>query len=589
MEHIAVSVIVPIYNAEPWLEECVQSILDQDFPASYGTIEVLLIDDGATDGSGALCDRLAKRDNRIKVVHQENQGLSGARNTGIDMARGRYYAFIDSDDVVRPAYLKKMYEACEAHDAYMAICAVEDVQENGKPLPEPVFTPPTQEGVFRGKDLLNDFYAPNGTYYTVAWNKLYRAEVWKLLHYPEGRLHEDDFVAHRLFWRCDKVVCLPDVLYNYRLRSGSIMRTSLKPGAFDAVDGLADRYRFYVENGVNHIVKLLPGGRIGALSDEILAEIRESNGKPDAKIIAIRSGNVQLVRQLQNEHIEGKELATTELEEWEESMAGPSGPFDVTYCQPKTPTPPKGRPCILYLHGGGWQYGSRKVVLPFCRYLAEQANAVVAVPEYHLAPEHRWPAALEDCWQLLCRLHAQAETRGIDPARITVAGDSAGGNLAALCAHRDRDRSLGMVNSQMLYYPALSVRETDGLKDYHFGLEDYIYDDAQSEWIVPRILAIWNAGKRSEDNYLPEGVNSRMASVSPLWDSDFSGLPRTLLITAQYDYLTSQAKTYAHYLAAAHVPVTWVNYCGVGHAFVDKCGVYPQADDSLKMAAEFVR
>ena len=146
-----------------------------------------------------------------------------------------------------------------------------------------------------------------------------------------------------------------------------------------------------------------------------------------------------------------------------------------------------------------------------------------------------------------------------------------------------------MVNSQVLYYPALSVRETDGLKDYHFGLEDYIYDDAQSEWIVPRILAIWNAGKRSEDNYLPEGVNSHMASVSPLWDSDFSGLPRTLLITAQYDYLTSQAKAYAHYLAAAHVPVTWVNYCGVGHAFVDKCGVYPQADDSLKMAAEFVR
>lgn len=105
------------------------------------------------------------------------------------------------------------------------------------------------------------------------------------------------------------------------------------------------------QNGVNHIVKLLPGGRIGALSDEILAEIRESNGKPDAKIIAIRSGNVQLVRQLQNEHIEGKKLATTELEEWEESMAGPSGPFDVTYFHPQTPTPPKGRPCILYLHG----------------------------------------------------------------------------------------------------------------------------------------------------------------------------------------------------------------------------------------------
>ena len=87
---------------------------------------------------------------------------------------------------MRPAYLKKMYEACEAHDATWRSAQWRTYQENGKPLPEPVFTPPTQEGVFRGKDLLNDFYAPNGTYYTVAWNKLYRAEVWKLLHYPEA-------------------------------------------------------------------------------------------------------------------------------------------------------------------------------------------------------------------------------------------------------------------------------------------------------------------------------------------------------------------------------------------------------------------
>ena len=92
MEHIAVSVIVPIYNAEPWLEECVQSILDQDFPASYGTIEVLLIDDGATDGSGALCDRLAKRDNRIKVVHQENQGLSVSRPVSSSITASRKLA-----------------------------------------------------------------------------------------------------------------------------------------------------------------------------------------------------------------------------------------------------------------------------------------------------------------------------------------------------------------------------------------------------------------------------------------------------------------------------------------------------------------
>ena len=251
MDHIAVSVIVPIYNTKPWLEECVQSILDQDFDQKF---EVLLIDDGATDGSSELCDDLAGRDARIRVFHKENQGLSAARNTGIDNARGKYYSFVDSDDVVRQGYLQKLFDACEKHDAYMAVCAVESVQENGTSQREPEFMLPTAPGVFLGKDLLNDFYAPNGTYYTVAWNKMYRAEMWKLLHYPEGRLHEDDFVAHRLFWRCDRVVCLPDVLYHYRLRNGSICRSPLKPEAFDAVDGLADRYRFYVENNADRSV-----------------------------------------------------------------------------------------------------------------------------------------------------------------------------------------------------------------------------------------------------------------------------------------------------------------------------------------------
>ena len=245
MERIAVSVIVPIYNTRPFLEECVHSILNQQFSEPF---EVLLVDDGATDGCDVLCDELAAQDRRIRVFHQENQGLSGARNTGIDAARGRYYAFVDADDVVRPGYLQALYDACETHDAYMAICAVEDVNEDGTSQDPPEYTLPAETGVFVGKDLLNRFYAPNGTYYTVAWNKLYRAEVWKLLHYPEGRLHEDDFVAHRLFWRCDKVVCLDAPLYNYRLRKGSICRTEMKPEAFDAVDGLADRYRFLVEN-----------------------------------------------------------------------------------------------------------------------------------------------------------------------------------------------------------------------------------------------------------------------------------------------------------------------------------------------------
>ena len=251
MQRIEISVIVPIYNTGVFLPECLDSILAQDVQVPY---EVLLVDDGSTDGCGESCDEYAAKDPRVRVFHQENQGLSAARNTGIDAARGRYYAFVDSDDVVLPAYLSTLYAACEKHDAYMALCAVEDVQENGRSCVPPHSTHPNREGVFCGKDLLNEFYTPNGTVYTVAWNKLYRAEVWKLLHYPEGRLHEDDFVAHRLFWRCDKVVCVDTLLYHYRLRDGSICRTSIKPEAFDAVDGLADRYRFYVENNADRTV-----------------------------------------------------------------------------------------------------------------------------------------------------------------------------------------------------------------------------------------------------------------------------------------------------------------------------------------------
>ena len=251
MERTAISVIVPIYNTKDFLAECIDSILAQKISVPF---ELLLVDDGSTDGGGAICDEYAAKDPRIRVFHQENQGLSAARNTGIDAARGRYYAFVDSDDVVMPDYLSTLYEACEANDAYMALCAVEDVEENGASCTPPRFTRPEQEGVFNGKDLLIQIYTPDGSVYTVAWNKLYRAEVWKLLHYPEGRLHEDDFVAHRLFWRCDKVVCINKVLYHYRLRSGSICRTTIKPDAFDAVDGLADRYRFYVENNADRAV-----------------------------------------------------------------------------------------------------------------------------------------------------------------------------------------------------------------------------------------------------------------------------------------------------------------------------------------------
>ncbi len=241
----AVSVIVPVYGVEKFLPACLASLQAQTF-TDY---ELILVDDGSPDGCGALCDAWAAAHPNAAVIHQKNQGLSGARNTGIAAAKGRYLAFIDSDDLVRPAFLQALYEACEQSGADMALCGVEDVAEDASPLPEPALSLP-KAGCYAGCALLEQFYAPGAQSYTVAWNKLYRRELWQTLRYPLGKLHEDDAVAHRLFFAAQKVCCIAEPLYCYRLRAGSICHTEVRPAHFDGVEALLDRFAFYKQNGL---------------------------------------------------------------------------------------------------------------------------------------------------------------------------------------------------------------------------------------------------------------------------------------------------------------------------------------------------
>lgn len=231
MNNPVISVIVPIYNVEQWLPACVDSLLAQDFT----DFELILVDDGSPDGCPALCDAYADRDDRVRVIHQKNGGLSAARNTGIEAACGEYLAFVDSDDFVSPQYLSKMLAAARTQSADLVVCGVEDVAESGQNTEEPSHSLCSEAGCFAGRALFSKFFGPNATYYTVAWNKLYRAELWNELRYPEGLLHEDDAVAHRVYAACERVICLEDPLYFYRLRTGSICRTGVLPGTFDGI------------------------------------------------------------------------------------------------------------------------------------------------------------------------------------------------------------------------------------------------------------------------------------------------------------------------------------------------------------------
>ena len=245
MDRFEISVVVPIYNVKPWLTECVNSILEQEIDVPF---EVLLVDDGSTDGCAEVCDAFAAKDPRVKVIHQENAGLSAARNTGIDAAQGRYYAFVDADDRICPGFLQTLYDACEEHDAYMSLCSLERVQEDGSFYEPREIERPVAEGVFCGKELLQNFFGPGGLTYTVAWNKLYRRAIFAQLRYPEGKLNEDLFLIPEVCLQIQKAVVVPKTLYYYVQRDGSIMNGSKTLRHFDAAEAAQRYWECLVEN-----------------------------------------------------------------------------------------------------------------------------------------------------------------------------------------------------------------------------------------------------------------------------------------------------------------------------------------------------
>ncbi len=214
------SIIVPIYKVEKYLDECIQSILHQTFT----DLELILVDDGSPDACPQMCDAAAEQDSRVRVIHQKNGGLSAARNTGIEAARGNWLGFVDSDDFVAPDFYEKLYNAAVNADADCAVCSVQLIHEDGSRMD----TPPQWKvygGGYTGEDILKTITWQNNAPYLVAWNKLYRREVFRTLHYPVGRINEDVFVFAELFDTIKKVACVEQPLYFYRQRTGSIMQS----------------------------------------------------------------------------------------------------------------------------------------------------------------------------------------------------------------------------------------------------------------------------------------------------------------------------------------------------------------------------
>lgn len=221
-----ISVVVPVYNAERWLERCVDSVLGQTHPE----LELILVDDGSTDGSGVLCDGFAARDTRVRVVHKANAGVSAARNDGIEAARGEWLAFCDNDDFYAPGMLSRLLELCLAHDADIAQCVC--VRGTAENLPTP---PPLPPRIFTGREMLEDFYTRASIY---VWDKLYRRRVWDGVRFPVGSYtDEDQHVVHHLLGAARRVVSTREALYYHYIHPGSVMNRGFDvrwaTGAFD--------------------------------------------------------------------------------------------------------------------------------------------------------------------------------------------------------------------------------------------------------------------------------------------------------------------------------------------------------------------
>ena len=221
-----ISVIVPIYNTERYLDKCIQSILNQ----THRALEIILIDDGSTDGSPSKCDNYAKLDSRIRVIHKKNGGQSSARNAGLDICRGDYIGFVDSDDWIEPEMYETLLEKLKKHDASLAVCGRYDAYEGtdnktvGKVL--------GSNGVFDSYDILPHMAVGQISDFSVC-DKLHRKDIWQNVRFPEGMIYEDFAVMYKVLISAKRVVLCDMPFYVYFHRKNSTVTTGFRKSLID--------------------------------------------------------------------------------------------------------------------------------------------------------------------------------------------------------------------------------------------------------------------------------------------------------------------------------------------------------------------
>jgi len=239
MNNDLISIIVPVYKVEKYINKCVDSIINQ----TYKNLEIILVDDGSPDNCPKICDEYAEKDDRVKVIHKKNGGLSEARNLGLEMAKGKYIGFVDSDDWIDYDMYEYLYNQLIINDCQVAVCGIYDVYEHdiskdaniNKNFDE-ITILSNEQAVF---ECFNDCNINS-----FAWNKLYSKNVFENIRYPVGKRFEDMFVTHKIFSLCERIVCLPNKKYYYLRRDGSICSMQHEENSIAIFEAYTDRFEF---------------------------------------------------------------------------------------------------------------------------------------------------------------------------------------------------------------------------------------------------------------------------------------------------------------------------------------------------------
>ena len=240
-----VSVIIPVYNTQDYLKQCLDSVLAQ----TYSNLQIIIVDDGSTDGSPELCDAYRDLDKRITVIHKKNGGLSSARNAGINIAKGQYFSFLDSDDFWHPEFVSRMISVKESTNVQIVQCKLKEIGP-GEAV-DNVTLGPIKKVVLTGREAFLDY-----GYKVSACAKLFDRDLFDNIAFPEGLYFEDEATYYKLAYKADEICMTDDELYFYVQRQGSITRYNNAPLKMDFIPVCEERISFFEATGektlINH-------------------------------------------------------------------------------------------------------------------------------------------------------------------------------------------------------------------------------------------------------------------------------------------------------------------------------------------------